>query len=415
MSYRTRADLISAPFSFNSLKMEVIESTLKCRFAILKIASRCNLNCTYCYVYNKGDSSYMLQPKKMSIKTIDHFISRTKEHCLEHEIEKFSFIFHGGEPLLAGKDFFEYFVSKVNSEFESVNIKPVFTIQTNGILLSKDWCELFNSLKIRIGISIDGPKYYNDQHRVYHSNKGSFDDIVKGIDIVKKHSKSSLGILSVINLEIPPQEMYNFLIELNTPWVNFLLPDGNYENPPEGFEDNFNNTIYADWLIKLFDIWFDDNNNRIEIAMFKSLMYLILGLEISADEFGTKTTDALVIETNGDIESLDVLKICGDGFTKGNANVSNTSFDEALNTPLAKSYHLSHKILAKKCQSCVVKDICGGGNLPHRFSAKNNFDNPSIYCSNLYKLISHIQNRIISLIPENFIKESGIVELEHKN
>lgn len=395
--------------------MELIEATLKCRYAILKIASRCNLNCTYCYVYNKGDKSYLLQPKKMSTEIIDAFISRVKEHCILHKSKAFTFIFHGGEPLLAGKEFFEYFVEKVETDFENLETATRFTIQTNGVLLNREWCELFNKLGIRIGISIDGPKVYNDINRIDHSNRGSFDNIIKGINVVKKHSKTPLGILSVVNIEIPPKEMYDFLVELDVRWMNFLLPDGNYDNPPEGLGLNYDHTMYADWLINLFDLWFEDNSSRLDIGMFRSLIYLILGVEVSADEFGTRTTDALVIETNGDIESLDVLKICGDGFTKGDSNVKNTSFEEALNTPLAKSYHLSHKILSEKCQGCIVKDICGGGNLPHRFSSKNKFNNPSVYCANLYKLITHIQNKIIAKLPESFVKESGIKELEYNN
>ncbi|TDQ25454.1 radical SAM protein [Tenacibaculum caenipelagi] len=393
--------------------MELIEATLKCRYAILKIASRCNLNCTYCYVYNKGDKSYLLQPKKMSTEIIDAFINKAKEHCVLHKSKAFTFIFHGGEPLLAGKEFFEYFVEKVGVNFRDIDTEARFTIQTNGVLLSEEWCELFNKLRIRIGISIDGPKAYNDINRIDHSNKGSFDNIIKGINVVKNYGGIPLGILSVVNVEIPPEEMYDFLKELDVTWMNFLLPDGNYDNPPEGLGLDYSETIYADWLISLFDMWFEDNSNRLDIGMFRSLIYLVLGVEVAADEFGTRTTDALVIETNGDIESLDVLKICGDGFTKGDANVKNTSFDEALNTPLARSYHLSHKILSKKCQDCVVKDICGGGNLPHRFSSENKFDNPSVYCANLYKLIIHIQNKIISKLPESLVKESGIKELEY--
>ncbi|QHI36939.1 hypothetical protein IMCC3317_23090 [Kordia antarctica] len=394
--------------------MEISDTALKCRFAIIKIASRCNLNCTYCYVYNKGDFSYLLQPKVMSNDTVDSFVLQTKKHCVAHNIKEFIFIFHGGEPLLAGKEFIQYFVDKVNLEFSEITTRPRFTVQTNAVLLDKEWCELFDSLKISVGISIDGPKVYNDQNRVYHSKKGSYDDIVKGINKVKKYGKSSLGILSVLNIEIPPKEMYDFFVDLNVPTVNILLPDGNYDNPPEGLEDDNNSLAYSDWLIELFDLWYDDKS-KMNISLFKNLIFLILGHKVSADEFGTGTTDALVIETNGAIEPLDVLKICGDGFTLGDANVNNTSFDEALNTPLAKRYQLSHKILAKKCQECLVKDICGGGNLPHRYSSENDFDNPSIYCPNLYKLISHIQNRVIATLPEDLVRDSGIVKLEFTN
>ncbi|HEY1202986.1 MAG TPA: hypothetical protein VGE79_18505 [Niastella sp.] len=80
-------------------------SDLKCKLLVLKVASRCILNCTYCYMYNLGDTTYMKQPKVMSDDVVDSLITRVKKHCHMHGIDVFDFNFHGGEPLLAGPEF----------------------------------------------------------------------------------------------------------------------------------------------------------------------------------------------------------------------------------------------------------------------------------------------------------------------
>jgi uncharacterized protein len=388
---------------------------LKCRFAVVKIASRCNLNCTYCYVYNQGDDSYKTQPKVMNIETVKLLGHRIKEHCLKNDITTFTYVIHGGEPLLVGKVFFEDFITKSREIFIDSNINLKFGVQTNGVLLTKEWCELFNRLGISVGISVDGPKEYNDLFRVYHSGKGSFNNILKGINIANQFLNKRIGLLSVINTDIQPRELYELYLSLGISSVDLLLPDGNYDNIPEQLDVKNKSTKHADWMIELFDLWFEDKKNTIKIGFFEKIIMNVLGYDVSSDSMGNKNTDVLVIETNGDIESLDVLKICGNGFTKGNANVLTTSFDEALETPLARMYQLCHSMTSTTCQKCVIKDICGGGYLPHRFSKENKFDNPSIYCENLMKLIVHIQNKVLQSLPKELVDQSSITNLNYQS
>ncbi|WP_295230462.1 hypothetical protein [uncultured Chryseobacterium sp.] len=130
-----------------------------------------------------------------------------------------------------------------------------------------------------------------------------------------------------------------------------------------------------------------------------------------ADYLGNKDNEVLVIETDGSMEAVDGLKSCGEGFTKTGANVNLFSINQALDTPLAKLYHYSHKHLCKKCRSCPINDTCGGGDLANRYSKENGFDNPSIYCADLEKLISHIQNKIIDSLPFELVEDSGIERL----
>ncbi|AZA83864.1 radical SAM protein [Chryseobacterium lactis] len=386
---------------------------MEVKIVVLKIASRCNLNCSYCYMYNLGDKTYKNQPKVMSKETIENIYNRIIEHCEEHHIKNFGIILHGGEPLLAGQKYIEDFVNTGKRMAEGrVNFR--YNLQTNGILLTEDIVNSLEKLRVHIGVSLDGPKEVNDKHRFYHNGKGSYDDVIKGINLLlnNRSYKERTGLLSVMNIDSDSIEAYDHLKSLDLKGGDFLFPYGTYDNPPLGKTESTENTYYADWLIKIFDTWYnEDETTRPSIRLFGDITTSIFGNDIMADYLGNKDNEVLVIETDGTMEAVDGLKSCGDGFTKTGANVSSFSINQALDTPLAKLYHYSHKHLCKKCRSCPINETCGGGDLANRYSSKNGFDNPSIYCSDLEKLISHIQNRVIDRLPQQLIEEAGIERL----
>ena len=399
------------PVSFsNIIKVQFMQI----RNVVVKIASRCNLNCSYCYMYNLGDNTYKSQPKVMPLAVVDELMYRVKENCLAHGTKGFSFILHGGEPLLAGKDFFKYFKQKADDVLGGIT-ELYFGLQTNAVLLDEDWCKFLGEFGYGLGISLDGPKAINDAFRVDHAGRGSYDDIIKGLKTAQSTGYlQSPGLLSVINVNTDPIEIYDHFKSLKVNGVNFLLPDANYDHlPPSSVIDS--ETPYGDWYIKLFDQWFyERSDNTIDITYFSMFVDYILGSKSTWDNMGKEENSVLVIETNGGIESVDVLKICGDGFTKTEANVLTHSFDDATQTALAKIYRYSGSMLSKKCLACPVSETCGGGYIPHRYSSKNGFNNPSVYCNDLMKLITHIQNRVIENLPEEVVKESGAQKITYE-
>jgi uncharacterized protein len=108
------------------------------------------------------------------------------------------------------------------------------------------------------------------------------------------------------------------------------------------------------------------------------------------------------------------LKICGDGFTKTKANVRTHGFEDAMQTPLGSLYREANAKVAKKCSVCPVMEVCGGGYIPHRYSSSNGFNNPSVYCNNLLKLITHIQNKVMDSLPPEFIEAGGAEKLSYE-
>ncbi|NAW51606.1 radical SAM protein [Elizabethkingia argentiflava] len=387
-----------------------------CRNLVVKIASRCNLNCKYCYMYNMGDESYKLQPKLMSDMVMIQMFNKVKEHCIENNIQGFTFILHGGEPLLSGKKFVEKFVHCAKNILSPKSINVRFSLQTNGLLLDESWCHLLSKLGITIGISIDGLKEDNDANRIDHSGRGSYDRIIKAIKISHK-SNIDVGVLSVININSNPIQIYNHFKEIGIKSVDFLIPEATYQSlPAKPIKGQYvkSKTPYADWLIDLFDIWINDEN-RLNIRRFNQYIHSIMGGDINGDEMGNLHNEVLVVETNGTFEAVDALKVCGESFTKTNTTVMQSSISDALKTDLAEQYYYSHFNLPKKCIVCPINETCGGGYIPHRYNIENGFNNPSVYCNDLLKLIIHIQNKIVEFLPAPLRGENGINKLSYND
>ncbi|WP_296685838.1 radical SAM protein [Flavobacterium sp.] len=377
---------------------------------VVKIASRCNINCSYCYMYNLGDLSYKLQPKFIESTTTENFVKKILSHLLENKIDALGIIIHGGEPLLMNKSEFEIFINHFNI-LKDNKIKVFFYLQTNAILIDNEWCKLFKKYDINIGVSLDGEKNENDKFRVDKNGNGTYEKVINGIQVLKNNNLST-GILSVMNLQSDPIEYYNHFKSLNLKSVEILLLDANYDTK----DSVFNNIISpAEWYIEIFNKWYSEDKQNYRIRLFDMIIKEIIGENQSLDSLGISENNVLVLETNGDLEAVDVLKACGDSFTKNGININTHEIDEISKSELIDVYYNSGKYLPRKCLACPVQEICGGGYLPHRYSSLNGFNNPTIYCDDLLRLITHIQNAVIDSLPIELKIETGISKLTYED
>ena len=394
------------------MSLQNLDAAFKVQSLVLKVTSRCNLNCSYCYVYNVGDDTWKTQPRVMSTNVVQRLLERVKTHCMYHHIDTFPLIFHGGEPLLCGKQFFIDFVAEAKRRLLP-EVTPIFEMQTNGTLLTENWCRLLAELDIGFGISLDGPREIHDHYRVDHSGRGSYEAVLRGLKIARESSTSKTlpGILTVINVDADPLACYEHLKTLDVSTVDFLLPEATHDRPPPGLVRA--EMPYADWLIRIFDLWFYERPLQMRIRIFEDIIGQILGAPGAVDSMGASRNEVLVIETDGGIEPIGSLNICGHGFTKLGANVLTHELDDALNTEIVQEYQLSGEQLCANCRSCAVHEVCGGGYLPHRYSRERRFDNPSVYCNDLMKLITHIQNHVIDQMPPKMRHRLGLAKLTY--
>jgi len=369
-------------------------------YYILKIASRCNLNCTYCYMYNLADQTWRNKPRVMSKETMLAAVTRIADHAVRFNISHVSISFHGGEPLLLSQKSMQFLVNTIRDIFSINGISFDISLQTNAVLLNYEWAQFLHSNEINVGISMDGKKDVHDLKRIDHSGHGSYNKVIEGLMAARSYhdAKDNFdGVLCVINLEVDPIEQLEHFLSLQFRSIDFLLPEANYESLPAK-KISFDSTFYADWLIKLFDYWFLLDDPSIRIRLFSVIIELLIGKGKGLDAIGGYPVSIAVIETDGEIEPLDVLKSVGDGITKTGLNVQTHQIDDLDNNYYIKLMQQGHEGLNETCQACRHLYVCGGGYLPHRYSLKGGFENPSVYCRDLYKLIDHIELRLQNLV-----------------
>lgn len=363
---------------------------------VVKVASRCNLNCSYCYMYNLADQTYRGQPAVMNQAVTSMMAQRIATHATRHRLPWVHVILHGGEPLLMGRRHLAQWVAQVRETLKGHTV-PYFSIQSNGTLIDADWIELLADLSVTIGISVDGPKRFHDEYRVDHYGGGSFDHVVRSVRALQSHPRGHevfSCVMAVVNTEIPPEELFEFWQFLDVPSFDLSLPHANHVHPPKTGAMS-----YDDWLISFFDLWFDQNRPDRHVRYFENILRMLFQYPVSTDNIGGKPVGVVVVETDGGIEPTDAFKCCEDGITKLGANVTSNEFDDLYAIPMVRTLQHGAAMLCETCQACELRDVCGGGYMPHRYSTSRKFDNPSIYCGDLDRLIRHIRSRTIRSLP----------------
>jgi uncharacterized protein len=366
-----------------------------------KVASRCNINCAYCYVYNLADQHWKLQPHFMSEETARQAARRIREHLEAHGKRNLLVTFHGGEPMLAGAARLARYLEIIDEEIVRHGFKAKFSMQSNLTLFSEEIGNVLLAHDVRVGTSLDGPPEVNDLMRVDHRGRPTSAAAERGLRLLMspRYHRMFDGILCVINPFSDPVAVVDYLLSFSPPMIDFLYPLGNHDQRPAGKEADKDVPLYGDWLIRAFDHWWSQGA-KFKIRIFDSIMRLCCGLDSMVESLGLGVIDLVVVETNGDIEGLDSLKGTFDGATVLGYNVFRDDFDRAARHAMVKLRQSGMDQLCATCRECPVVQICGGGYIPHRYSEARGFDNPSVYCRDLEKLIRHIHGALKSVIAE---------------
>lgn len=358
---------------------------------IIKFASPCNLNCTYCYEYNTGDDSWKRKPKFFSNEYAKYLNERIKEYLKLAPISKMNLICHGGEPLLLGAEKLDLILSSIK---EGIEDKINFGIQTNAVLVNENIIEVLKKHNVKCGVSIDG-NFNHNKFRVFHNGKPTYEDTIKGYHLLNENNLVA-GILCVVDFETNPEDVLDSLCSLNPRQLDLLQPFFNHDHPlgAEKLGDLFYN-----WFAKAFEYYMNKPEwHNIQVRIFEAALFSILSEKSNSDWFGGPHGNYLIIETDGNYDILDHLKSIG-SFGKQisnlTMNLSNSSLLEANN----KIHTIYNKYNIKSppdpCINCEIKNQCGGGYYPTRFSSKNNsLNNKSVYCTGLLPFFNHLNSII---------------------
>jgi uncharacterized protein len=362
---------------------------------ILKMHSRCDLACDYCYIYRMSDQSWSARPKVMSPAILEQTARRIAEHAISHELDAVDVVLHGGEPLLAGPDLLGAAATILRRELPD-DIGLTMQMQTNGVLLDTAILDVLARHRIRVCVSLDGPQEVHDRHRTYANGRGSYEVVARALGLLNQEPYRDLfaGLLCVIDALADPVETYESLLAFQPPKIDFLLPHGNWSAPPPYRSADTAVTPYGDWLAAAFDRWYEVPSRETQVRTFDEIINLLLGGESRVETIGLTLVALVTVDTDGSMEQVDTLRSAYHGAAGTDLNVTDNSFDDALRLPAIVARQIGLAALDDACRRCAIREICGGGYYPHRYRQGAGFRNPSVYCSDLTRLITHIQNRI---------------------
>jgi uncharacterized protein len=360
-------------------------------FLIKPASSLCNLKCKYCFYHslseNREQSSYGI----MSYDTLENLIVK----AIDYSPSSILFAFQGGEPTFAGLDFYLNLIGLVN-KYNVNNIPINYAIQTNATLLDEDWCKFLNQHKFLVGVSLDGYKEIHDLNRVDVNNKGSFNRIMKSIDLLNKY-KVEYNILVVVNsiTSRHVDKIYKTFKENNFRYLQFipcLDPLGEVQG-----QHNFSLTpeAYGKFLIELFDNWYKDaiNDDFVSIRYFDNLLGMILGHAPESCDMKGVCSCQMVVESDGSVYPCDFYVI--DKWKLGTLN-ENTILEIESN-PLGNEFINLSTHIDDKCKHCKWLRLCRGGCRRNREPFKDNIAGLNYFCESYEMFYEHSIDKLVDL------------------
>lgn len=358
---------------------------------VLKVHSRCNLACDYCYMYELADKSWRAATAVMSDEVLDAACRRIAAHATAYGIPALRIVLHGGEPMLLGAARLARIAERLRTAAPASTTVDVL-IQTNGVLLTDAALATLAGGGIRIGVSFDGDRAATDRHRRYASGRSSFDAVDAALRRLRGRPSAYAGILSVVDLANDPVATYEALLAYEPPMVDFLLPHANWGSPPPAPAGA--SAPYGDWLVAAFDRWYGAPVRETRVRFFEEVLNLVLGGQSHTEVVGLSPVATLVVNVDGSYEQVDTLRSAYPGAVDTGLDVFANDLDDALRHPAIMARQTGVAALSGTCRSCALHRVCGGGYYPHRYRPGEGFRNPSVYCADLRRLITHAAGRL---------------------
>lgn len=375
---------------------------------ILKISERCNISCTYCYVFNMGNSLAVDSSPVISLDNVIALKGFFERSAAENKIEVIQVDFHGGEPLMMKKDRFDQMCGILRQgNYGTTRLE--LALQTNGILIDEGWLTLFEKHKVHASISVDGPKHINDRHRLDRKGKSTYEGTINGLRLLQSAWEQGRlpgepGILCVANASANGAEIYRHFSDiLKCKRFDFLIPDNHHDEPTDG-------EGVGRFLNEALDAWFADGRPEIFVRIFNTYLGTMLNSQFSrviGMSANVESAYAFTVTADGLLRIDDTLRSTSDEIFKAVGHVSELSLTGVLEASNVKEYLSLSSELPDDCADCIWNNVCHGGRLVNRYSRTNRFNNKTVFCSSMRFFLSRAASHLMATgINEETIMEN---------
>ncbi len=390
------------------------------------IGPMCNLNCEYCFYLEKQALFGAGEKYRMTDKVLSAFI---RNYITSQPTPLVEFVWQGGEPTLLGIDFFKRVIELQGPFAHQKTITN--SLQTNGTLLTDEWCDFLKRYSFMVGISLDGPKEINDRYRRDHQGNGTFDLVIRGLRLLQKH-KVEHNVLACVARDTArqPLDVYHFLKDEGVEFIQFTpiverMPDARCSqlglrlagpaalDKEESETDVTSWTVvpeeYGDFLIAVYEEWIRHDVGKVFVMNFEWALNAWIGnpspVCIHAEQCGR----SVVVEHNGDVYACD--HCVYPEYKLGNiaTDALTDLVDKSMQSGLGV---IKQSALPRLCRECEVLAACRGGCPKHRF-ARTYDDEPGLHylCAGYKKFFFHIRKylRAMTTLLENGLPASYVM------
>ena len=368
-------------------------------YVMLKPAgAHCNLACKYCYYLEKNNLYQNSHRHLMSDEMLEQF---TREYIEAQTMPQVLFTWHGGEPLMRSIDFYKKALALQKKYAHGKQIDNV--IQTNGTLLTDEWCEFFAQNHWLVGISIDGPQEYHDHYRVTPAGKPSWEKVMQGIQLLKKHRVewNAMAVVNAYNAE-HPLEFYHFFRDNGCQYLQFTPIVERLTEHEDGrtlasladdreiplADASVTPQQWGNFLCTIFDDWVRHDVGKTFVEIFDCTLANWMGVLPGICAYSKECGHAGVMEHNGDVYSCDHFVF--PEYKLG--NIREQSLIDMLYGEKQQAFsRLKHTSLPRQCKECDMEFACHGECPKNRFE-KDKYGEPGLnyLCQGYYQYYSHV-------------------------
>ena len=353
-------------------------------YVMLKPAgAACNLRCSYCYYLDKKN----LYPEAKSYLLSDELLEKfTKEYLESQTMQQVLFTWHGGEALLRNINFYKKALSLQKAYGRRVQIDNC--IQTNGVLLTDEWCRFLKDNRFLVGISIDGHEHCHDRYRKGINGEPSFRKVMRGLELLKKHGVeyNAMAVVNDYNVNYP-LEFYRFFKSIDCRFIQFspIVEQINGRMAPW----NVPASGWGDFLIAIFDEWVRRDVGQFYIQYFDSTLANRMGMSPGTCILSRYCGHAGVMEFNGDVYSCD--HFVYPEYKLG--NIRQKTLTEMMYSSRQNRFgNDKYTLLPRQCRECEVLSFCHGECPKNRIiKTKDGEDGLNYLCEGYYKFYKYVR------------------------